>query len=264
MRRPADPPPTTLITGATAGIGAAFARAFAARGHRLVLVARDGERLAAAVGALTAAGATGVEVIEADLTRAADRERVCVRLADPERPVGTLVNNAGIGLGRSLADSAAADLQRQLDLNVAAVLHLTRAALPGMTARGTGAVINVASVAGLFPNPGASYAASKAWVVAFTEGLAMTLRGTGVRVQALCPGLVRTEFHERAGIRLGRVPGAAYLEADAVVAGSLADLRRGRIVSVPGALYKILIGVTRVLPRPAVRLLSRVVYGARD
>lgn len=256
--------PTSLITGASAGIGAGFARACAARGDRLVLVARDADRLAAAVAGLRAAGSPHVEVLPADLGVAADRARVGDRLRDPDRPVDLLVNNAGIGLGRSFAEVGVDELTRQLELNVAAVLTLTHAALPGMRERGHGAVINVASVAGLFPNPGASYAASKAWVVAFTEGLAMTLRGSGVSVQALCPGLVRTEFHDRAGIRLGRVPRPAYLEVDAVVAGALADLRRGRIISVPGLLYKTLLGVTRVLPRPAVRTLSRVVYGARE
>ena len=261
---PSPSRPTALVTGASAGIGAGFARALAAQGYRLVLVARDADRLASAVPTLTTAGAASVEVLAADLTVPADRDRVCARLTDPGRPVELLVNNAGIGLGRPFLEVDAAALDRQLALNVAAVLQLTHAVLPSMTARGSGAVINVASVAGLFPNPGASYAASKAWVVAFTEGLAMTLRGSGVRVQALCPGLVRTEFHDRAGIALGRAPGMAYLDVDTVVAGSLADLRRGRIVSVPGALYRTLVGVTRVLPRPAVRLLSRTVYGARE
>ncbi len=265
-RRPdgTPPPGTALVTGATAGIGAGFARALAARGHGLVLVARDADRLAAAVPGLTADGAASVEVLAADLTASADRDRVCARLTDPDRPVELLVNNAGTGLGRPFLEVDAAALRGQLELNVAAVLQLTHAVLPSMTARGSGAVVNVASVAGLFPNPGASYAASKAWVVAFTEGLAMTLRGSGVRVQALCPGLVRTEFHDRAGIALGRVPGVAYLDVDTVVAGSLADLRRGRLVSVPGPLYKTLVGITRVLPLPAVRALSRAVYRARE
>ncbi|WP_111766879.1 SDR family NAD(P)-dependent oxidoreductase [Nakamurella deserti] len=257
-------PPTALITGATAGIGAGYARALAARGDRLVLVARDGARLAAAAADLRAAGAPDVEVLVADLTTPEGRDRVRQRLGDPRRPVATLVNNAGMGLGRPFSAVSPAELERQLALNVTAVLALTHAALPGMTARREGTVVNVASVAGLFPNPGASYAASKAWVVAFTEGLAMTLRGTGVRVQALCPGLVHTEFHDRAGIALGRVPAVAYSEVDTVVAGSLADLRRGRLICVPGPLYKTLVGVTRVLPRPLVRVLSRTVYGARE
>ncbi len=255
---------TALITGASAGIGAGFAVELARRGHRLVLVARDGDRLAAAVPGLLAAGAPAVQVLAADLCDPADLERVCRRLSDPAEPVDLLVNNAGIGLGRSFADVDRAELRHQLDLNVGAVLALTHAALPGMRARRRGSVINVASIAGLFPNPGASYAATKSWVVAFTEGLAMSLRGSGVQVQALCPGLVRTEFHDRAGIRLNRVPAIAYLEVDAVVSGSLADLRRGRIISVPGSVSKVLLAVTRTLPRPAVRALSRMVYGARE
>ena len=260
-----DPAPAVaLITGATAGLGAGFARALAAAGHPLVLVARDADRLAGAVPALLAAGAPEVEVLPADLSTTDGRDRVGQRLADPDRPIGLLVNNAGIGLGAGFGEVGVDDLRRQLAVNVAAVLELTHAALPGMLARRSGAVVNVASVAGLLPNPGASYAGTKAWVVAFTEGLAMTTRGSGVRVQALCPGLVRTEFHQRAGIRLGRVPGVAFLDVDTVVAGSMEDLSRGRIVSVPGALYRGLVGLTRVLPRPAVRALSRAVYGARD
>lgn len=264
MSFPPGAAPTALITGASSGIGAGFARALATHGYRLVLVARDAGRLAAAVPALQASGAPDVEVLAADLIDPGDRDRVCARLGAVDHPVELLVNNAGIGLGRPFAEVGPDELQRQLDLNVAAVLALTHAVLPGMRSRGSGAVVNVASIAGLFPNPGASYAASKAWVVAFTEGLAMTLRGSGVRVQALCPGLVRTEFHDRAGIRLGRVPGFAYLDVDTVVGGSLADLRRGRIISVPGTLYQALWGVTRMLPRPAVRALARMVYRARE
>lgn len=264
MDIPVDAVRTALITGASAGLGAGFARMLASQGYRLVLVARDGDRLAASVPELRAAGSPDVEVVPADLTVPGDRDRVCARLGATDHPIDLLVNNAGIGLGRPFGDVGADDLQRQLDLNVGAVLALTHAVLPGMRRRRRGAVINVASVAGLFPNPGASYAASKAWVVAFTEGLAMMLRGSGVRVQALCPGLVRTEFHDRAGIVLGRVPAFTYLAVDTVVAGSLADLRRNRVISVPGTLYKVLLGVTRVLPRPAVRALARTVYGARE
>jgi short-subunit dehydrogenase len=255
--------PTALITGASSGIGAAFARQLAAAGYHLVLVARDGARLSAAGDALTRAGAPAVEVLVADLTDPAARALVAARLDDPDRPIDLLVNNAGIGLGRSFAEVSEGELVTQLELNVTAVLLLTKAALPAMTARRSGAVINVASIAGLVPNPGASYAGTKAWVVAFTEGLAITLRGSGVRVQALCPGLVRTDFHRRAGIDLGRTPSATYLSVDTVVARSLTDLRRGRVISVPGALYRILAVAPRLLPRPLTRALAARAYAVR-
>lgn len=261
---PDEAAPTALVTGASSGIGAAFARRLAADGYQLVLVARDGERLAAVRASLLAGGSPPVEILAVDLTDTDQRDQVTARLADPQRPVELLVNCAGIGLGRSFTEVSTDDLDRQLALNVTAVMMTTKAVLPGMTARGHGAVVNVASVAGLFPNPGASYAGTKAWVVAFTEGLAITLRGTGVRVQALCPGLTRTEFHQRAGIALGRTPGFSFVSAEKVVDTALADLRRGRVVSVPGLLYKATVLVTKFLPRRANRALAARIYAVRD
>ncbi len=255
---------TALVTGATAGIGAEFARQLATAGYALVLVARDVDRLRALVDPLRGAGAPAVEVFPADLTDPVALQQVADRLADPAHPVDLLINNAGIGLGRSFAEVTEADLRGQLALNVTAVMLLTKAALPGMCARGRGAVVNTASVAALFPNPGASYAASKAWVVAFTEGLALTLRGSGVRVQALCPGLVRTEFHRRAGIGLAKTPAFSFVDVRTVVSRSLADLDRGRVISVAGPLYRAVVLVTRLLPRPLVRRLAGRVYAARN
>ncbi|GGM08356.1 SDR family NAD(P)-dependent oxidoreductase [Nakamurella endophytica] len=245
--------PTALVTGASSGIGAAFARRLAAAGHHLVLVARDAARLEDARGPLRAQGAPDVEVLAADLTDPAQLQAVQERLADPGRPVDLLVNNAGLAVGHDFLDAPPAELQHQIDLNVTAVTLLARAALPGMVARGHGGVINVASVAGLIPGRGTTYAGSKAFVVALTEGLTTPLRGTGVRVQALCPGFVRTEFHRRAGIDMSRAPGWVYVDVDTVVRTSLADLRANRPVSVPGPLYRTLVGAVRVLPRGLVR-----------
>ncbi len=247
---------TALITGATAGIGAAFAEHLAQDGYRLVLVARDPARLQGSAEMLRGMGSPEVELLPADLTDPDERAAVAARLADPSKPVHLLINNAGIGLGKEFLQTAAEELTRQLELNVTAVMLLTHAALPGMTARGHGGIINVASVAGLVPGRGSTYSASKAWVVSFSEGLSLGLAGTGVRVQALCPGFVRTEFHQRAAIDMSKTPNALYVDIDLLVRTSLADLRRNNPLSIPGALYKVIAVITRLLPRGITRRLA--------
>jgi short-subunit dehydrogenase len=244
--------PTALITGASAGIGASFAARLARDGRDLVLVARDEDRLEQAAARYRAAGVS-VEVLAADLSVADDRERVATRLTDPDTaPVDLLVNNAGFTLGTRFRDADPAELQRQLDVNVTAVLRLTRAALPAMIERGRGGVINVSSVLGLVAG-GGTYGAEKAWVVSFTEGVATSLEGTGVRALVLCPGFVRTEFHERAGMDVGARTGPMWLAADRVVDECLADLARGKVISVPSPQYKALIALAGLLPRQVVR-----------
>jgi short-subunit dehydrogenase len=245
---------TALITGATSGIGAAFAARLARDGRDLVLVARDGERLEAAAARYRERGVTA-QVLVADLATAEGRERVAARLEDRDAAVDLLVNNAGAGQGRSFIEADPASLLRQHDLNVTAVLQLTRAALPGMVQRGRGAVVNVASMLGLMTGSGSTYTAEKAWVTVFTEGIAGTLAGTGVRALVLCPGFVRTEFHERAGLDVGARRGPLWLEADRVVEECLADLARGKVVSVPSPQYKALATLIDLLPRPVLRRL---------
>ncbi|MFC5721785.1 SDR family NAD(P)-dependent oxidoreductase [Streptomyces gamaensis] len=238
---------TVLITGATAGIGAAFARKLAADHHDLVLVARDKERLDQQAAELHDRHGVEVEVLRADLAEEAGIAAVEARLGDPERPVNLLVNNAGFGNKGRYLEVPLADELRMLKVHCEAVLRLTTAATRVMRERRRGAVVNVASVAAFTAR--GTYGASKAWVVQFTTGVAQDLAGSGVRLMALCPGFVRTEFHERAGMGTDNVPGWLWLDADKVVAAALKDLAQGKTLSVPDPRYKALTGLMRLAPR---------------
>jgi short-subunit dehydrogenase len=248
-----------LVTGATAGIGAAFARRLAAEGSGLVLVARDGTRLESVAADLRRRYGGPVDVLPADLGSDPGCATVTARLQDTAAPVDLLVNNAGIGVPGTFWEVPLERQEHQLRLNCLAVLRLTHAALPGMVARGRGDVINVSSVAGFAPGGRGTYGASKAWVTAFSEAMASELAGTGVRVSALCPGLTHTEFHQRAGLDMSRVPELLWLDPDDVAATGLRDHRRGKAVSVPGVQYKTVVAVTKIVPRNAVRRLGAVV-----
>jgi short-subunit dehydrogenase len=252
--------PVVLITGPTSGLGAGFAHRYAIDGHDLVLVARDVDRLERLAAELHDEAGARVEVLPADLAVAADRAKVADRLSDGVR---ILVNNAGFGTSGEFWSADFPTLQSQLDVNVTAVMQLTHAALPTMLAAGAGTVINVASVAGLLPGRGSTYSASKAWVIAFSEGLSNGLTGTGVGVHALCPGFVRTEFHERAGIDMDGTPSFLWLDVADVVRDCLVDVAKGHVVIVPGLQYKVLTTGGRIAPRNLVRAMTKVVGRGR-
>ncbi|MGC0418717.1 SDR family NAD(P)-dependent oxidoreductase [Embleya sp. AB8] len=238
---------TSLITGATSGIGAAFARRLAHEGHTLVLVARDGERLAESARELRTEHGVSVQVLAADLAEDEGIAAVEARLADRAAPVDVLVNNAGFGNRGGFLDASTADEIRMLKVHCEAVLRLTAAASEAMRERGRGWVINVSSVAAFLPR--GTYGASKAWVVGFTEGVARELAGSGVRLMVLCPGFVRTEFHLRAGMGTSNIPGWMWLDADRVVAAAIRDLAIGKTVSVPDLRYKVVVGLAKLTPR---------------
>lgn len=252
--------PVALITGPTSGIGTGFAARYAADGYDLVLVARDAERLRQLAGSLREKHGTASEVIVADLAGADGRAQVCDRLATGVR---VLVNNAGIGTSGDFWTADPKLLQAQLDVNVTAVMQLTRAALPSMVDAGAGTVVNVASVAGLLPGRGSTYSAAKSWVVAFSEGLANGLAGTGVGVHALCPGYVHTEFHDRAGIEMSAMPSFMWLEVDDVVTECLADVAKGKVVIIPGLQYKAITTGGRMIPRNLVRFMTKTLGQGR-
>ncbi|GAA2979384.1 SDR family oxidoreductase [Streptomyces drozdowiczii] len=238
---------TALITGATAGIGAAFARRLAADGYDLVLVARDTERLREQATELHDRHGIEAEVLRADLSDDKGIRAVEERLGDVRRPVDLLVNNAGFGNKGRYLDVPMADELAMLKVHCEAVLRLTSAAAAGMKERGRGGIVNVASVAAFVPR--GTYGASKAWVVQFSQGAAKDLAGSGVRLMALCPGFVRTEFHQRAGMGTGNIPGWMWLDADKLVSAALADLARGKSVSIPDPRYKVLMGAVKLAPR---------------
>ena len=252
---------TALVTGATAGIGLAFCRELAERGHDLVLVARDRARLENVSDELEAKYQVRCEILAADLSDRLQVQKVADRLGEPGRPVDLLVNNAGFGLSRSFLQGDLAEEERALDVLCRAVMVLSHAAALAMRDRGRGAIINVSSVAGFVAM--GSYSAAKAWVTTFSEALANELAGTGVTVTALCPGFTHTEFHQRASLDMSRLPKVMWLEADRLVRDCLDDVKAGKVISVPGPQYKLIAALTRTLPRGLVRRASGGVASRR-
>ena len=245
---------TALVTGATSGIGYAFCRELAEQGHDLVIVARHRARLENVSDELRARYSVNVEILAADLSKRVQLRRVADRVADRDRPIDLLVNNAGFVTSTSLLKGDLADEEAMLDVLCRAVLVLSHAGALSMRERGSGHIINVSSVVGFAPT--STYAAAKAWVTAFTETLAYELSGSGVSATALCPGFTRTEFHERANMDMSRLPKAMWLEADGLVRDCLNDVKAGKVISVPGVQYKVIAGVAQLVPNRLVRAVS--------
>jgi short-subunit dehydrogenase len=243
---------TALITGATAGIGASYAKQLAASGSDLVLVARDLTRLENLASELKLTNGIQVEVLQADLSNRAQLDKVCARAAQSD--IDLVVNNAGFGIKQPFVGGTIEAEQNLLDVLVTAVMRITHAAMPGMLERDRGGVINVSSVAGWMSS--GTYSSAKAWVTTFSEALATLHKKSNVHVLALCPGYTRTEFHSRAQMDTETIPNWMWLDVDAVVAKSFKDFKNGKAISVPGLQYKFLSLIAQYLPRPIVRKLS--------
>ncbi|HMF03995.1 MAG TPA: SDR family oxidoreductase [Acidimicrobiia bacterium] len=254
------PNPMALVTGASSGIGSEFARALAARGDDLVVVARDASRLDALAERLEAQYGVNVEVLSADLTSKKGRAVVEARLESAEPAVDLLVNNAGMGTYGKFAELSREGETRVIRLNVLAVVQLSHAALPGMIERGRGGIINVSSLAGHQPTPlNATYGGTKAFVTSFSQALHEELRGTGVKVMVLCPGFTRTEFQERAGLDSGSVPSFLWQTPEPVVGAALRAYDQGRAVCIPGALNQAGAAVSSALPAGITRRIAGAV-----
>ena len=239
--------PVALITGASAGIGAEFAKLLSYDGYDLVLVARDKKRMQALADTLP----TKCEVLRADLTDADDLEKVIARLTNAKKPIDVLINNAGFGLNRSFTQSERADEIALLDVLVNVPMQLTHSVLPSMKERGSGIIINVSSVAGFMA--GGSYSAAKSYLTVLSESLHTELAGSGVTVHALCPGFTHTEFHQRGKFRMDKLPNFMWLDAKTVVRDCWKAARAGKALSIPGYQYKVLTFVMRYFPRTIIR-----------
>lgn len=251
---------TALITGGTSGIGAAFARQLASEGVDLVLVARDAGRLKTVADELHAAAGIDVETLVADLADRKDVAAVVARIEDAERPLDIVINNAGSGVRAPLTTADVAVHEHAFEVMCRAILVIGGAAGRSMRGRG-GRIINISSLQTYLAT--GSYAAIKAWVTAYSQSLAVELRGTGVTSTAVLPGWVRTEWHERAGGR-SSLPGFLWIEPETVARVALRDARRGRGVSIPSVRYRVLGWFARHLPLVLIRRISASISSTRS
>ena len=251
---------TALVTGASSGIGQCLATLLAEDGRDLVILARRTALLEALATRLREEHKVSVEVLTADLTSPAGLAAAEARLSDPDRPIELLVNNAGFGSSGSFADLPAGTAEDQIRLNVTAVVRLTHAALPGMLQRGHGGVLNVSSVAGFVPSPGAAtYGATKAFVTSFTEAVHEEVKEYGVKVTVLCPGFTRTGFQATADVPAEAIPGFMWQEADDVAREGLDALAKNKAIAIPGNVNKVLGNFSIVTPHGITRRIGAAV-----
>lgn len=266
QQHPPTPWRTALVTGASSGIGAEIARRLAGRElDRLTIVARRTDRLASLARELTDAHKIELEILTADLADPAGRARVEERLAEAERPVDLLVNNAGLGTGGRFVATDIEAYEHQLQVNVIAAMRLMHAALGPMVTRGRGAVMNVSSMAAMQALPGSAvYSAGKAFVLQLGEAVHEELRGTGVTVTSVCPGFTRTEFHDAmTGEEDTReIPGFAWMQVAPVVDAAIDATAAGKAVCIPGLGYRVVAAAGEVTPRGAKRWLVGRLAGA--
>lgn len=251
-----------LITGGTSGMGLEFARQLAERGLSLVLVARDGDRLERTAKVLEWRHSVTVETIVADLGEEEGREAVAERLADAERPIEVFINNAGAGLYEPLVTESFEPHKKAIDVMLWSVLRLGAAAAGAMKARGHGVIINTASVSGLVPMGG--YSAIKSWAKTYSESLYLQLRDHGVHVTTFMPGWVRTEFHQRTGVKTSNIPDFLWLEPERAVRECLDDTEAGKVRSTPSKRFKAIAFLAERGPQGAVRSVVQKINKGRQ
>lgn len=244
-----------LVTGATSGIGNAFVKELAKRGYDVVIVARTTERLEALATQMRSKHRVEIDVVTADLSSTEGVRAAVNKLTDTTRPVDLLVNNAGASLAGWFGTTDIGDEDRQLDLLVRAPMHLMDAAIKTMAGRGGGQIINVSSVAAFTPR--GVYSAHKAWLLNLSRWADIHYADVNISVQALCPGFVRTEFHQRGEMDISGVPKWMWLKSDKVVRTSLKDLDKGKSVSIPSLRYKVLTTLAQYMPKGLVTRIAK-------
>jgi short-subunit dehydrogenase len=251
---------TALVTGASSGIGKAFAELLAQKGYAVVLTARRGDRLETLAAELREKYHVATHTLVADLAQPNASEQIATDLAARQLTIDLLVNNAGYGVPGSYVNVAWLDHERFMQVMVTAVLDLTYRLLPGMIERGWGRIINIASVAGMVPAPAGHtlYGASKSFVIKFSEALAAENGPKGVNVTAVCPGFTLSEFHDVTGTRdkMKGVPGMLWLKADAVAREGYDAVMKGHSVVVNGGIYRFLVWLNGAMPRSLSRWVS--------
>jgi len=241
-----------MVTGATAGIGESFTRVLAREGFNIVLVARDLERMKERAATLESQFNIQTAIVQADL--ATDHGCAKVEKYITDNQIEVLINNAGFGINKAFSMSELNSEQQLLDVLVRTPMRLMHTVIPQMKARNSGSIVNVSSVAGWIA--GGTYSAAKSYLTVLSESLHTELRGTGIKISALCPGFTRTEFHERGRMRMNGLPNFMWLSADRVVSQAWKENQNGKVLSVPGWQYLILSTVSRFGPRPLVRKLG--------